>query len=424
MKQVFKFAPLAVAVAAVTFSTWTVAGSGGPPKGDRGGEGAHLSKHVHVSKHVSYKGQVEVDGVIQVDSLGMAVIDQEQDSDNNLNINDRVDNDAIMSNNALRGSKGNIGVNISGGDNNVQSNAAALAAADASFVFGSADAEIFVDQNSEDNVTFNWGTVNDAKLTGNALRGAKGNIGVNIAAGNSNAQANSFAGAVASGSMGEATVSVAQETEGNMVHNLPEDYIEVVTTNFSVGGTMSGSYSGNGSGSYSGTNGPANYAGTNGPATYSGTSDQAGDVYLDAWTGDQHPAGSPDGHIDVDSVAQGAQDPNGDGGAFLFNDSGTISASRERGRIGPSSASGNLGFTEAGTQSLSGTLSGSVDHLIVRYNRHENNAHFNGDALNGARGNIGVNITAGSGNLQNNSMALSRVNSLGTGGGEPSPGGE
>lgn len=407
MKQLFKLAPLAVAVAAVSFSTWTVAnddGNGGG-KHHHQRDGATLSKQISVKKDVEYSGEVAIDGLIYVDSLGMAVIKQEQNSEGNLNINDRVDNDATMNDNALQGSRGNIGINVSGGDNNMQSNAAALAAADASFVFGSADAEIFVDQNSAGNTTENVGTINDATMSGQALENARGNISANIAAGSSNVQANSFAGSVASGSMGEASVAVSQNAGGNVVANLPEDYVERVTTNFSVGGTLGGGYAGGGSGSYSGTNGPA---------AYTGTSDQVGDLYLDAWTGAQHPGGVPDGHVDLDSNVQGAQDPNGDGGALLFNDSGTV---------GSSSESGTLGFVEAGLQSLSGTLSGSAQHLITRYNRHENNANFSGNALQGARGNIGVNIAAGSGNLQNNSLALSRVNAVADLG-EPPTGGE
>lgn len=453
MKQVFKLAPLAVAVAALSVSGAVVANSDGD--GERRGhhrDGAHLSKHVHVSKKVAYEGDVEVDGRIRVNALGMAVVDQEQDSDDNAVGNDRVDNNAILGGNALRNGKGNIGVNSVAGDNNVQSNAAALAAADAGFVFGSADAEIFVDQNADGNFTLNHGTINNAIFAGDALENARGNIGVNSAAGNSNVQANSFAAAVASGSMGEATVSVAQETENNETLNLPEETFEVITTQFSVGGTLSGTYQGNGSGSYAGTNGPARYVGTNGPArysgtnfgatysgangpaTYSGTSSQSNDVYPEIWQDDGVHANGDNaqifGHIDFDN--QGVLP-----GRFEFDESGTISASRESGRIGRSAErgtvgssresgtvgssreSGSLGFSEAGTQSLSGTLTGSAQHVISRYVRHQNNAIMGDDALNNARGNIGVNIAAGTGNLQNNSLAMTKVDAL-----DVAPGGE
>lgn len=384
MKQVFKMAPLAVAVAALSFSGFAIAEGS-----SYGGSGAHLSKHVHVKKDVEYSGNVAIIGRIRVDSLGMAVIDQEQDSDDNLTINDRVDNNASLDGDALKDSKGNIGVNISAGDHNVQSNAAALAAADAGFVFGSADAEIFVDQNADNNVAFNWGTINTADFGDNALQNARGNIGVNIAAGSTNVQANSFAGSVASGSMGEATVSVAQETENNMTHNLPEETFEVITTQFSVGGELSGSYEGTGGGSYSGVNGPA---------TYTGTSTQSNEVYPEVWQGGSgHNTGGSSywGHIDYDNEGV-------DEGMFEFDEEGTISRSRESGR---------LNFREAGSQTLGGVLTGSAQHVISRYVRHENNAAMGDNALRGAKGNIGVNITAGTNNLQNNSLAMTKVDS-------------
>ena len=312
-------------------------------------------------------------------------------------------------------------------------------------MFGSADAEIFVDQNAEDNLTINHGTINNAFVAGNTLENARGNIGLNSAAGNSNVQANSFAAAVASGSMGEATVSVKQETEGNETLNLPEETYEVITTNFSVGGTLSGSYQGNGNGSYSGTNGPASYSGTNnaagyvatnfgasysgtnGPASYTGTSVQSNDVYPEIWMDDgDHANGDPAtlwGHIDYDN--EGA-----DPGRFEFSESGTVGSSSENGQIGASlelgvvgahgesgivgssSEGGTLGFSEAGTQSLSGTLTGSAQHIVSRYVRHQNNAIMGEDALNNARGNIGVNIAAGTGNLQNNSLAMTKVDAM------------
>lgn len=426
MKQVFKMAPLAVAVAALSFSGALLAASND--------EGAKLSKTVSVEKKVKYSGDVSIDGHIRVDSLGMAVVDQEQDSDNNLTINDRVDNSATLDGNALKDAKGNIGLNISAGDHNVQSNAAALAAADAGFVFGSADAEIFMDQNAEDNVAYNWGTINTADFGANALENARGNIGVNIAAGSSNVQANSFAGSVASGSMGEATVSVVQETENNQVHNLPEETHEIITTQVSMNGAMGGRYSGSGRGSYSGTNSGASYSGvnsaarysgSNGPATYSGTSSQSNDVYPEVWiNGDGHEQGGGTsywGHLDFDNDNVSPGGDNDDPGRFEFTESGTISGSREggvvsahgeRGRIGPSRERGSLGFSEAGTQSLSGTFTGSVQHLISRYVRHENNAVMGDNALRGAKGNIGVNITAGTSNLQNNSLAMTKIDSM------------
>lgn len=379
MKQVFKLAPLALAVAAVSFSGFAVAE-----------DDADLTKTVTINKNVDYSGNVSITGTIRVNSLGMAVINDEQDSDDNRVINGQVDNNALMDEDAMHDAKGNLGVNISAGDNNVQGNSAALAAADALFIFGSGDAEIFSDQNADDNTTRNLGVINNADMTGNALRNARGNVGVNIAAGNSNVQKNAFAGAVASGSMGEASVSSKQETENNFTDNQAEITQEVLTTNFRVGGRLNGRYAGGGRGSYETVGGQ-----------YTGTSEQDGGTYPEIWI-DDGTHGNGDGfvigHLDFD-------DENADAdGTFSFTESGSITPNQRR---------GDLRFREAGRQTLAGVMRGSADYVVDRYIRHENNATFDGNALRGARGNIGVNITAGTNNLQNNSLSMSQVNAPG-----------
>ena len=118
MKQVFKIAPLALAVAA--FSTTAIAeGSQGGGQHKHQKEGVKISKAISVKKDVTYKGGAAILGLIKVDSLGMAVIDQKQETDGNLSINDRVDNDALVDDSALSNARGNLGVNVSAGDNNV-----------------------------------------------------------------------------------------------------------------------------------------------------------------------------------------------------------------------------------------------------------------------------------------------------------------
>ncbi len=387
MKQVFKIAPLALAVAA--FSTTAIAyeSNNHGRKHHKPQEGAQISKQVSVKKDVHYKGGALVLGLIKVDSLGMAVIDQEQEVDNVTSNHDRTDNSATISNSALRGASGNIATNVSAGSDNAQSNAAALAAADERFAFGSADAEVFVDQKSDDNVSMFTGTLNTASMSNNALRGASGNIGVNVAAGAANVQANSFAGAVASGSMGEATVSVSQSSTDNQTTFSPEDKY-VTEWSFSHENiNLGGKYWGNStSGSYD----------TVGSTITNGTAVQTSDVYPEIWIGGgAHGQGQElVGHLDFD-------DDNPSGDVFEFDVDGNIT---------PNASQGDLRFTEAGYQRLSGTSTGWTTTVTHMYQRHQNNASMGDNVLRGASGNIGVNITAGAGNLQNNSLALSRVN--------------
>ena len=234
------------------------------------------------------------------------------------------------------------------------------ASIDATLVFGgAADAETFSNQVAAYNSTHSYGTTNDASLGGNAGLDAAGNIGINIAAGDSNVQANQLALASASGALATATASSNQVAYGNHTSN------EAVRD--TIVNTVDVALSGDGSG------------------TYNGTSDQVGDVYLDTWDSSAtHPGGNNTGHIDVDNQAQGAQDPNGDGGAFLFSEAGVIDLD-------------NI------------SLGGQVTYTQTIYKAHSNNASVGSNVLAGASGNIGLNIAAGSNNVQGNALAIANV---------------
>ena len=104
---------------------------------------------------------------------------------------------------ALANASGNIGVNISSGVDNAQSNDAALSNMDVGPVFGTA--QIYSTQASSGNAKvgdFNF----VASVGANALANATGNIGVNVASGVGNVQNNSLAASAttdsSSGGMG------------------------------------------------------------------------------------------------------------------------------------------------------------------------------------------------------------------------------
>jgi len=246
------------------------------------------------------------------------------------------------------------------------------ASIDATLVFGgAADAETFSNQVAAYNTTYSYGTTNDASLGGNAGLDAAGNIGINIAAGDSNVQANQLALASASGALATATASSNQVAYGN--HTSNEAVRDTIVNTVDV--ALSGDATGN----------------------YSGTSDQVGDVYLDTWTDEIHPGGDNTGHIDVDNQAQGAQDPNGDGGAFLFSEAGVIDLD-------------NI------------SLGGQITYRQTIYKAHSNNASVGSNVLAGASGNIGLNVAAGTNNVQGNALAIANVSvpvaPPGNGGGE------
>lgn len=220
---------------------------------------------------------------------------------------------------------------------------------------GAAEAETFSNQYSYNNENPSSGT-NDAWVGDRVGSGFSGNIGVNVVAGNNNAQANQLALAENSGVMALATASSNQSVHGNLSVG------QGSTQDASMEVTLTGSASGE----------------------YEGIADQRGDVYLDTWTGPTHPAGNNTGHIDVDGEVQGAQDDLGDGGAFVFTELGTI----------------HLGEIE---------LTGSLPVVNVVPNAVVNNASLTGDAFSDASGNIAINVAAGNGNLQGNALAIASI---------------
>jgi len=86
---------------------------------------------------------------------------------------------------------GNIGVNMAAGTANQQANGLALAHVASNNVMGSATAPVMQSVAYEGGATV--GSSYDAGLQGSSFAGATGNIGVNVAAGNGNQQANVLA---------------------------------------------------------------------------------------------------------------------------------------------------------------------------------------------------------------------------------------
>lgn len=354
MKTQYALTPLALALATfVSASAFASNNDNGGPNGGYDKDGAYASIHDH------------------------------QQSEDNKVLNAGTENDATVDG-SLGAASGNIGVNVAAGDNNQQANAAALATADASFVFGSsAKASIDVGQVGSQNQVVNYSTQNTAQLT-NSANGSTGNIGINIASGVYNQQKNDMVAAVSEKAYtASANVGISQTLSGNTTEN--NATLDYGTAAVSLKLAAGGAYVGGGTGTYSGSH----------SGTSSGTSDQIGDLYLDSWSGPSHPGGVPTGHVDLDDQVQGAQDLNDDGGALAFNNDGTYSGSQ----------SGSLGIKEAGLTTLAGTVSGNIPVVAGFKAPVINDAKVSG-SLNNVSGNLGLNIAAGSGNQQSNSMAI------------------
>ena len=141
-------------------------------------------------------GFVDVYGDIDVSSKSAAVADQTQESISNFSIGDG-SHAADFNGNALQGAQGNIGVNVAAGVGNEQANDAALSSIDAGKVFATAMATS--QQLTEGNLGGSASPTDgyySAVMNGFALANARGNIGVNVAAGVGNTQGNTMAGSV------------------------------------------------------------------------------------------------------------------------------------------------------------------------------------------------------------------------------------
>jgi len=285
-------------------------------------------------------------------TAGVELTDSQSNHGNYVN-NEGTENTASVDG-SLESAAGNVGVNVAAGDNNQQANAGAIAAADSAFIF----ANVEIDQTGRNNVLDNYSVPNNASLT-NSANNASGNVGINIAAGNYNQQKNDMAIAYSGEATSASAVSnTSQRSHGNVTNNNATLEYE------SVGVTLSGGFSGG----------------------YSGQSDQIGDVYPDIWSGtasrghpDVHPGGSAVGHFDLDTETQGGSDLNDDGGALAFN--------------------------EAGTASLQGSVTGYLPITTGFSAPVVNNASVS-NSLNGVSGNVGVNVAAGGGNQQSNSLTM------------------
>ena len=437
MKKHLKYTPLAIALAAFVASPLVMAEGNGNYHHNK--KDVTFDKDIRVNSNVNLIGGSLVLGITRVEAASIALVKDKQENYDNTVKNVVQDNDATVEDQALENASGNIGLNMTAGNNNQQANDAALSAVDANFVF--ADAETFSNQDNSGNVTKNSTITNDAIMTDQAFKNASGNIGINISAGNSNQQKNDFAASVnASGTFAQATSKGSQSVDGNVTKNVGSTEIVASRVEVSLSGSLQGGYEGGGSGgyrgrtggSYSGTEG-GSYSGTEGgsysgrtSASSTGTADQIGNLYVDNWSAGNtglpnHPTdGTLLGHSDFDSAAQGAVDLNGDGGALAFNTASNSSGSengsysgtergsysgRESGNYRGGEA-GILGFGEAGDVALAGTFTGYVPTQVVLYKPQTNVASISDQVLQNASGNIGVNVTAGFNNQQRNSLSI------------------
>ncbi|MDE3207331.1 MAG: hypothetical protein KGL58_00620, partial [Pseudomonadota bacterium] len=220
MKTIYKLSPLAIAIVALGISLPALA------HGEDDGGGAHITNHTHTSYDMDVDGHIKVKGFVEVKSAANATVNNEQENGGNTVSNDDFSkNKATAGSGNLEDTNGNIGVNISNGAGNQQNNSTAISAASVNVTSGdadsggSADSQVFSSQENGENVVYNHpGTRNTATLGSDNLEDASGNIGVNIANGAGNQQANTLAvSSVQNSVLANASVSSNQHNGGNFV---------------------------------------------------------------------------------------------------------------------------------------------------------------------------------------------------------------
>lgn len=384
MKNRIKATPVAIAVAAAFALTAPLAMASGNEGGDGGphhhkGSNAEVNTDINIHKSIGVFGGMWVGGKIDPSADAEAVIQGDQTAAGNKVVNKYHKNDASVNTNSLNNAQGNVGVNVSAGDNNIQSNELALAAVDAKAVFGAASAQAFFDQGSFGNKTINLPANNSASLANNVLNGASGNIGANVAAGDGNVQRNAAALSSGKNNLAIATISSSQKNAGNFTLNKGE------VTQY---GTTTLTY------------GEADHGHANFDGSITKTSSYSYSKYGSAGFA----AGYISGHF---SDPENCEDPNQIQGGF-------IAAGAAWGKSGHGSHRSTHTISATSSWDLANTHTTTVP-VPMQISWSSNNATLSNNVLNGASGNVGVNIAAGGNNLQENILAAAVTTSCGSG---------
>lgn len=199
---------------------------------------------------------------LQLSAGAAASVQDGQTSAHNNVLNQGTRNSAKVDG-SINNSSGNMGANVASGDGNQQDNAAALATADQSFIFGSALAVTSADQGNYGNTVKNHSTINTATLNNSANNGS-GNVGVNVTSGDFNQQKNNLAIAVSGGRVAVAAAAADQTSTSLNVTNKADRTYDTKDLTSSI--NLYGSYQGNGQGTVGGNSGGGgnNYSSNNG----------------------------------------------------------------------------------------------------------------------------------------------------------------
>ncbi|WP_144173671.1 heme utilization protein [Pseudomonas sp. Kh13] len=372
-----------------------------------------------------------------------------QSSTDNTITNQGTINEAEMNQSAV-GASGNVGVNVAAGNGNQQDNAAAIANAasdsslDNSFVFGTAEATADVRQYSNGNRVDNWSTQSSAIMSGSA-DGAEGNVGVNIAGGDLNQQKNTMAIANTHAPLGNATATASadQDGPGLVVNNSADRTYRVDTltftksasgsasresaSNLSIDKSSSSSFEKRGSNSWdasgsksvdvSGSRNKESSSSYNATltATLEAAAEASHTVTRDHGRHDHTRSESVDASLSasLDASIEKTRDKSSSSSFQKSFDSSfeeAFDSSYEKSGSQQKDSSKDVvkSYSESSSYDLSNTVSFQVLTPTGWANPVTNTATLSG-SVNGGSGNLGVNVAAGVGNQQSNSLAISNT---------------
>ncbi|WP_297375503.1 hypothetical protein [Acidiferrobacter sp.] len=319
-------------------------------------------------------------------------------------------NSATINKHVLQNAKGNIGVNIAAGAGNMQVNNTDIALANGALTKKTSTSSL-VENTQWSNIfslSLSADVTNNASASNHVLQNASGNIGLNVAAGADNMQANNTALSHALGVLpsGQASSTIeSSQFSGPWALALAGDNNDTAALSNHVLQNASGNIG-------------ANIAAGDGNMQANGLAVSYNRGGLDAYAG----AGSYQGAMLVGALAMGADNDATLSNHVLQNASGNIGVNVAAGEqnmqenglsiatakavypYSPTTATGSSMAQIANGQSslVAGSLTMGSD----------NDAGLSNHVLQNASGNIGANVAAGEQNMQENGLSIATAKAV------------
>ena len=334
---------------------------------------------------------------------------------------------ASINGNAFQNASGNVGVNQAANSGNEQLNQLSIASAPyatqasaASWLSQASSSGVIANTNSDG--VFSPST-NTATLSDDAFAGANGNVSVNQVSGLGNIQSNNFAVSASSNAANNATGALGEDAYGNgapasfalaqgrqaSTDNSENDN-EGVKNNASISGNFG--YGASGNAGVNQSSGDFNLQGNQATISALSAASNTGNVTVNAKTGAQqsnlsNSAGSLGTFNTATIDGNALQNVSGNVGVNQASGSGSEQLNQLSIATAPNANQAKASSSLDQASSNYYVLNGLALYPMQGFNQGSDTANLANNALAGATGNLGVNQSAGFGNLQDNSLAVS-----------------